>query len=89
MPGDIKNWVDAHMNCEDIAMNFLVANITGKAPIKVKHVESSLSFVTLKGLFASQLNQDLHVHLHLRNVSKPIRALKKFALHSTDFSAFV
>nr|XP_020465783.1 exostosin-2 [Monopterus albus] len=35
MPGDIKNWVDAHMNCEDIAMNFLVANITGKAPIKV------------------------------------------------------
>ena len=36
MPGDIKNWVDAHMNCEDIAMNFLVANITGKAPIKVQ-----------------------------------------------------
>lgn len=32
MPGDIKNWVDAHMNCEDIAMNFLVANITGKDP---------------------------------------------------------
>uniref|UniRef100_A0A673ZB78 Exostosin-2 n=1 Tax=Salmo trutta TaxID=8032 RepID=A0A673ZB78_SALTR len=24
MPGDIKNWVDAHMNSEDIAMNFLV-----------------------------------------------------------------
>jgi len=35
MPGDIKTWVDDHMNCEDIAMNFLVANITGKAPIKV------------------------------------------------------
>ncbi|XP_066600643.1 exostosin-2 [Prorops nasuta] len=35
MPGDIKTWVDEHMNCEDIAMNFLVANITGKAPIKV------------------------------------------------------
>ncbi|MBN3277859.1 EXT2 protein, partial [Polyodon spathula] len=34
MPGDIKNWVDAHMNCEDIAMNFLVANVTSKAPIK-------------------------------------------------------
>lgn len=41
MPGDIKNWVDAHMNCEDIAMNFLVANITGKAPIKV-HSELGL-----------------------------------------------
>ncbi|XP_059618949.1 exostosin-2 [Phlebotomus argentipes] len=35
MPGDIKEWVDDHMNCEDIAMNFLVANITRKPPIKV------------------------------------------------------
>lgn len=35
MPGDIKQWVDEHMNCEDIAMNFLVANITGQPPIKV------------------------------------------------------
>uniref|UniRef100_A0A0V0GAA6 Exostosin-2 n=1 Tax=Triatoma dimidiata TaxID=72491 RepID=A0A0V0GAA6_TRIDM len=35
MPGNIKEWVDEHMNCEDIAMNFLVANITNKAPIKV------------------------------------------------------
>ncbi|XP_051164279.1 exostosin-2 [Leptopilina boulardi] len=35
MPGDIKEWVDEHMNCEDIAMNFLISNITGKAPIKV------------------------------------------------------
>ncbi|XP_043256356.1 exostosin-2 [Colletes gigas] len=35
MPGDIREWVDEHMNCEDIAMNFLVANITRKAPIKV------------------------------------------------------
>lgn len=35
MPGEIKEWVDQHMNCEDIAMNFLVANVTGKAPIKV------------------------------------------------------
>ncbi|XP_049955554.1 exostosin-2 [Schistocerca serialis cubense] len=35
MPGHIKEWVDEHMNCEDIAMNFLVANITSKAPIKV------------------------------------------------------
>lgn len=35
MPGNIKDWVDDHMNCEDIAMNFLVANITNKPPIKV------------------------------------------------------
>lgn len=36
MPSEIKEWVDSHMNCEDIAMNFLVANITNKAPIKVR-----------------------------------------------------
>lgn len=36
MPSEIKDWVDEHMNCEDIAMNFLVANITNKPPIKVK-----------------------------------------------------
>ncbi|ETN63850.1 exostosin-2 [Anopheles darlingi] len=35
MPGNIKEWVDEHMNCEDIAMNFLVSNITSKPPIKV------------------------------------------------------
>ncbi|XP_037942690.1 exostosin-2 [Teleopsis dalmanni] len=35
MPNEIKTWVDDHMNCEDIAMNFLVANITNKPPIKV------------------------------------------------------
>ncbi|XP_025198529.1 exostosin-2 [Melanaphis sacchari] len=35
MPNNIKQWVDDHMNCEDIAMNFLVSNTTNKAPIKV------------------------------------------------------
>lgn len=34
----IRSWVDEHMNCEDIAVNFLVANRTGKAPIKVRKV---------------------------------------------------
>ena len=35
MPGNMKSWVDEHMNCEDIAMNFLISNTTGHAPIKV------------------------------------------------------
>ena len=30
MPGNIKQWIDEHMNCEDIAMNFLISNTTGK-----------------------------------------------------------
>lgn len=35
MPKELKLWVDEHMNCEDIAMNFLMSNVTGKAAIKV------------------------------------------------------
>lgn len=35
LPKSVRDWVDDHMNCEDIAMNFLVANVTNKAPIKV------------------------------------------------------
>ncbi|KAL1506409.1 hypothetical protein ABEB36_005779 [Hypothenemus hampei] len=35
LPSNVKNWVDDNMNCEDIAMNFLVANMTNKPPIKV------------------------------------------------------
>lgn len=35
MPGEIKEFVDERFNCEDIAMNFLVSNVTNKPPIKV------------------------------------------------------
>ncbi|CAG9769155.1 unnamed protein product [Ceutorhynchus assimilis] len=35
LPSNIKDWVDDNMNCEDIAMNFLVANVTNKPPMKV------------------------------------------------------
>ncbi|XP_014213291.1 exostosin-2-like [Copidosoma floridanum] len=35
LPKHIRKWVDEHMNCEDIAMNFLISNTTRKAPIKV------------------------------------------------------
>ena len=31
----IRDKVDEYMNCEDIAMNFLVSHITRKPPIKV------------------------------------------------------
>lgn len=39
LPSEVKDWADEHLNCEDIAMNFLVANITNKPPIKVSSVE--------------------------------------------------
>ncbi|VVC95408.1 unnamed protein product [Leptidea sinapis] len=35
LPAAIRDYVDEYMNCEDIAMNFLVAHITRKPPVKV------------------------------------------------------
>ena len=35
MPMEIRDMVDQYMNCEDIAMNFLVSHITRKPPVKV------------------------------------------------------
>ena len=35
MPAEVRDWVDAHMNCEDVAMNLLVANYTNLPPLKV------------------------------------------------------
>ena len=32
---ELRDWVDGRMNCEDILMNFVIANVTGKAPLKV------------------------------------------------------
>lgn len=36
MPQAIRDMVDEYINCEDIAMNFLVSHITRKPPIKVR-----------------------------------------------------
>ena len=36
MPGAIRAYVDENRNCEDIAMQFLAANLTGKPPIFVR-----------------------------------------------------
>ena len=35
MPRAIRDWVDDHMNCEDIAINFLVSSYSRQPPIKV------------------------------------------------------
>ncbi|KAK7089923.1 hypothetical protein V1264_009802 [Littorina saxatilis] len=36
MPEGVRNHISKRMNCEDIAMNFLVAHLTRRPPIKVK-----------------------------------------------------
>ncbi|XP_034654228.1 exostosin-3-like [Drosophila subobscura] len=51
MPQAIRDKVDEYMNCEDIAMNFLVAHITRRPPVKItsrwsfrrRGIKSSLS----------------------------------------------
>ncbi|CAK1548519.1 unnamed protein product [Leptosia nina] len=35
LPAAVRDYVDEYMNCEDIAMNFLVSHITRKPPVKV------------------------------------------------------
>ncbi|VEL35852.1 unnamed protein product [Protopolystoma xenopodis] len=34
MPMGIRELIDQLMNCEDIAMNFLVSHLSGKSPLK-------------------------------------------------------
>lgn len=36
MPQEIRDYVDENRNCEDIAMQFLASNLTGKPPIFVR-----------------------------------------------------
>lgn len=50
MPQAIRDMVDEYINCEDIAMNFLVSHVTRKPPIKVRawdlwtaHVQTAFS----------------------------------------------
>ncbi|MCO5594666.1 hypothetical protein L7F22_048699 [Adiantum nelumboides] len=35
MPPGVKEYIDSNMNCEDIAMNFVVANLTNQGPLLV------------------------------------------------------
>lgn len=41
LPQAVRDMVDEYMNCEDIAMNFLVSHITRKPPVKVFVIESN------------------------------------------------
>ena len=41
MPESVRAHVRRHMNCEDIAMNFLVSHITGKPAVTVRLIHKS------------------------------------------------
>lgn len=46
LPQAIRDKVDEYMNCEDIAMNFLVSHITRKPPVKVRTSWKKWEWVT-------------------------------------------
>jgi hypothetical protein len=52
MPQIIRNMVDKEKNCEDIAMQFLIANVTGLPPVYVKGHLSDLG--VFSGISTSQ-----------------------------------
>lgn len=35
LPSEVIDYVERNKNCEDIAMNFLISDVTGKSPLKV------------------------------------------------------
>lgn len=47
LPQAIRDKVDEYMNCEDIAMNFLVSHITRKPPVKVINKKAHLCLVVV------------------------------------------
>jgi len=47
MPQAIRDKVDEYLNCEDLAMNFLVSHITRKPPIKVHRTTLTCHFLSL------------------------------------------
>lgn len=46
LPQAIRDKVDEYMNCEDIAMNFLISHLTRKPPVKVRH-----TYILIKKIF--------------------------------------
>lgn len=51
LPQAIRDKVDEYMNCEDIAMNFLISHITRKPPVKVSHSNASSFLKMVVGRF--------------------------------------
>ncbi len=78
MPQAIRDMVDEYINCEDIAMNFLVSHITRKPPIKVSDRACRLAALRLALInFVSPSGFDVfiffaHLALLLLKLTHPI-----------------
>ena len=63
LPREIRDIVDEYMNCEDIAMNFLVSYITKKPPIKV-HTPHTQHTHTHTHTHTTHTHAHTHTHTH-------------------------
>lgn len=85
MPGHIRQWVDDNMNCEDIAMNFLISNVTGKGPIKVTPRKK---FKCPECTNSEMLSSDiLHMVERSECVNNFVRAYRSMPLKGVEFRA--
>lgn len=85
LPSEVKDWVDDHMNCEDIAMNFLVANLTDKPPIKVTPRKK---FKCPECTTNEMLSADLgHMVERSQCIDRFARAFGRMPLKSVEFRA--
>ncbi|CAH0552853.1 unnamed protein product [Brassicogethes aeneus] len=85
MPSNLKDWVDDHMNCEDIAMNFLVANATNKPPIKVTPRKK---FKCPECINNEMLSADLgHMVERTQCINRFTKAFGRMPLKSVEFRA--
>lgn len=84
MPASIRDWVDEHLNCEDIAMNFLVANATGRAPIKVTPRKK---FKCPECVNSPMLSADVVSHLNQRSdcINRFVKEFGRMPLQYVDF----
>ena len=57
MPQAIRTKIDEQMNCEDLAMNFLIAHYTQKPPIKVSSDQCPASMWSYELTFAGSFTQ--------------------------------
>ncbi|GIY72237.1 exostosin-3 [Caerostris extrusa] len=83
MPQSIRDKVDEYMNCEDIAMNFLVSHVTRKPPLKV----TSRWTFRCPGCPVSLSEEDSHFQERHRCIDHFSRVYGYMPLLNTQFRA--
>lgn len=88
MPESVREHVQKHLNCEDIAMNFLVSHITRRPPVLVipffLHSAPSLSCLSSANFLCWRLYHRVHFHVQIGGMRTPeCKSTKKEGLHNS------